>query len=65
MLGTLVSFGKAIFNFRDNKHLKGLLTPGYTPMVWESKQKPNTRTVLNPINNAGQEVKLIFQVVEK
>ena len=38
----------------------GDLTPGSTPVVWESKQKPNTRTVLNPINNAGQEVVLDF-----
>jgi hypothetical protein len=60
VLGPSVSFGKAIFNFRDTEHLKDLLTPGYTPVVWESKQKPNTRTVLNPINNAGQEVVLDF-----
>ena len=60
VLGQSVSFGKAIFNFRDNEHLKNLLTPGSTPVVWESKQKPNTRTVLNPINNAGQEVLLDF-----
>ena len=63
VLGQSVSFGKAIFNFRDNEHLKNLLTPGSTPVVWESKQKPNTRTVLSPnypINNAGQEVVLDF-----
>jgi len=60
VLGPSVSFGKAIFNFRDNDHLKNLLTPGSTPVVWESKQKPNTRTVLNPIDNAGQEVVLDF-----
>ena len=60
VLGPSVSFGKAIFNFRDNDHLKNLLTPGATPVVWESKQKPNTRTVLNPIDNAGQEVVLDF-----
>ena len=60
VLGPSVSFGKPIFNFRDNEHLKDLLTPGSTPVVWESKQKPNTHTVLNPINNAGQEVILDF-----
>ena len=60
VLGPSVSFGKAIFNFRDNDNLKNLLTPGATPVVWESKQKPNTRTVLNPINHAGQEVVLDF-----
>ena len=60
VLGPSVSFGKAIFNFRDNNHLKNLFTPGATPVVWESKQKPNTRTVLNPIDNAGQEVVLDF-----
>ena len=60
VLGPSVSFGKAIFNFRDNDHFKNLLTPGATPVVWESKQKPNTRTVLNPIDNAGQEVVLDF-----
>ena len=60
VLGPSVSFGKAIFNFRDNDHLKNLLTPGATPVVWESKQKPNTHTVLNPIDNAGQEVVFDF-----
>ena len=60
VLGSSVSFEKAIFNFRDNEHLKHLVTPGSTPVVWESKQKPNTRTVLNPIDNAGQEVLLDF-----
>ena len=60
VLGPSVSFAKAIFNFRDNEHLKDLLTPGSTPVVWESKQKPNTRTVLNPINHAGHEVVLDF-----
>jgi hypothetical protein len=58
VLGPSVSIGNAIFNFWDNEHLKNLMTPGSTPVVWESKQKPNTRTVLNPINNAGQEVLL-------
>ena len=60
LLGPSVSFGKVIFHFQDNEHLKNLLTPGSTLVVWESKQKPNTRTVLNPINNAGQEVVLDF-----
>jgi hypothetical protein len=60
VLGPSVSFGKAVLNFRDNEHLKNLVTPGSTPVVWESKQKPNTRTVLNPIYNAGQEVLLDF-----
>jgi hypothetical protein len=46
----------------EEEEEEDLLTPGYTPVVWESKQKPNTRTqaVLNPINNAGQEVVLEF-----
>ena len=39
VLGPSFSFGKAIFNFRDNEHLKNLVTPGPTPVVWESKQK--------------------------
>jgi hypothetical protein len=29
-------------------------------VVWESKLKPNARTVLNPIDNEGQELLLDF-----
>ena len=33
---------------------------GCVQVVWESKLKPNARTVLNPINNEGQELLLDF-----
>ena len=50
-----IDFAGPIFNFRDNDHLSVLSTPGHTPVVWESKQKTKSRTVLNPIANDGQE----------
>jgi hypothetical protein len=33
---------------------------GCVQVVWESKLKPNARTVLNPIDNEGQELLLDF-----
>ena len=35
-----IDFAAPFFNFRDTIHLSALLTPGYTPVIWESKQKP-------------------------
>ena len=55
-----IDFGKPIFNFRANEHLSTLLTPGSIQVVWESKLKPNTHTVLNPIDKEGQELLLDF-----
>ncbi len=55
-----IDFGKPIFNFRDNEHFSALFTLGFNPVVWEFKLKPNTCTVLNPINNEGQEILLDF-----
>ncbi len=55
-----IDFGKPVFNFRDNKHLSALFTQGVTPVVWECKLKPSTHTVLNPIDNEGQEILLDF-----
>ena len=55
-----IDFGKAVFNFKDNEHLSALSKPGHSPVVWESKLKPKTRTVLNPIDNEGHELLLDF-----
>ena len=51
-----IDFAKPIFNFKDNAHLSALSTPGRTPVVWESKLKVKSRTVLNQIENEGQEL---------
>ena len=45
-----------IFNFKDNSHLSALSTPGRTPVVWESKLNLRAHTVLNQIENEGQEL---------
>ena len=55
-----IDFAKPIFNFKDNAHLSALSTPGRTPVVWESKLKMKARTVLNQIENEGQELLLDF-----
>ncbi len=55
-----IDFGKPIFNFKEleNEHLSALSRPGAAPVVWESKLKPNARTVLKPIDNEGQKLLL-------
>ena len=55
-----IDFAKPVLNFRENEHLSALSRPGSTPVVWESKLKPNARTVLNPIDTEGQELLLDF-----
>jgi hypothetical protein len=55
-----IDFAKPVLNFRENEHLSALARQGTTPVVWESKLKPNARTVLNPIDNEGQELLLDF-----
>ena len=55
-----INFASPIFNFSDNEPLSALLTPRHTPVVWESKQKTKSRTVLNPIENEGQELLMDF-----
>jgi hypothetical protein len=55
-----VEFAKPVFDFKDNAHLSAQSTPGRTPVVWESKQKTRARTILNQIENEGQELLLDF-----
>ncbi len=58
-----IDFGKTIFDFKENTHLSPLSKPGVAPVVWETKLKPSTRTVLNPVETEGQELLLDFLVV--
>lgn len=55
-----INFAKAIFDFKHNEHLAALCKPGQNPGVWETKLRPNTRTVLDPIETEGQELLLDF-----
>ncbi len=57
-----IDFGKTVFDFKDNMHLStGTLSkPGVARVVWETKLKPSTSTVLNPIETEGQELLLDF-----
>jgi hypothetical protein len=51
-----LDFGKPVFDFKDKAHLQALSKPGVPPVVWETKLKPSTRTVLNPIENEGHDL---------
>jgi hypothetical protein len=55
-----IDFGKPVFNLKQNEHLSALSRPGAAPVVWESKLKQNAHTVLNPIDNEGQVLLLVF-----
>jgi hypothetical protein len=55
-----LDFGKLVFDFKDKEHLSALSKQGVSPVVWEAKFKPSTRTVLNPIETEGHELLLDF-----
>jgi hypothetical protein len=55
-----IDYARPVFDFKDNEHLSALKTPGHTPVVWETKPKAKARTVLDPIENEGQELLLDF-----
>ena len=49
---------KAI-DLSDNQHLAALVKPAVLrllPVIWESESKPSRKTVLNPIDNQGQQL---------
>ena len=48
-------FDKKAVDFERNQHLAALVKPGLMPVIWESESKPTRKTVLDPIDNAGQQ----------
>ena len=48
-------FDKKAVDFERNQHLAALVKPGVSPVIWESESKPSRKTVLDPIDNAGQQ----------
>ena len=48
-------FDKKAVDFDRNQHLAALVKPGVSPVIWESESKPSRKTVLDPIDNAGQQ----------
>ncbi len=55
-----INFEKPIFNFKDNAHLSALSKPGQNQGGLETKLRPKTSTVLNPIKTKGQELLIDF-----
>jgi hypothetical protein len=49
-------FDKKVIDFTNNPHLAPLAKPGILPVIWESDVKTTRRTVLNPIDNEGQQL---------
>ena len=49
-------FDKKVIDFTNNPHLAPLVKPGILPVIWESEVKTTRRTVLNPIDNEGQQL---------
>jgi hypothetical protein len=49
-------FDRKVIDFTTNEHLAALVKPGVKPVIWESDVKPSRRTVLNPIDNPGQQL---------
>ncbi len=49
-------FDKKGIDFTNNPHLAPLVKPGVLPVIWESDVKTTRRTVLNPIDNEGQQL---------
>ncbi len=51
-------YSKGVLDFTDNLHLLAL-KPGVNPVVWEcdlNSSRSSRRTVLNPIDNKGDEL---------
>ena len=53
-LGEL-NFDKKVVDFTNNPHLAPIVKAGVKPVIWERKLKPAWRTVLNAIDNQGQQ----------
>ncbi len=49
-------FDKKVIDFTNNPHLAPLIKPGVLAVIWESNVKTSRRTVLNPIDNEGQQL---------
>ncbi len=49
-------FDKKVIDFTNNPHLAPLVKPGILPVIWESDVKTTRMTVLNPIDNEGQQL---------
>jgi hypothetical protein len=49
-------FDKKVIDFTNNLHLAPLIKPGVLPVIWESYVKTSRRTVLNPIDNQGEQL---------
>ena len=48
-------FEKKAVDFESNQHLAAVVKPGPKPVIWESESKQTRKTVLDPIDNAGQQ----------
>ena len=48
-------FDKKAVDFDKNQHLAALVRPGVLPVIWETESKSSRKTVLDPIDNAGQQ----------
>ena len=51
-----LDFDKKVVDFTNNPYLAPLVKAGVKPVIWESELKPARRTVLNPIDNQGQQL---------
>ncbi len=62
VLGKTVDWTKAAIDVATNPHLKDLVRPGVSPIVWETKDRKGSfaRSVLDPITVARQECLLDF-----
>ena len=53
-----LDFDKKVVDFTNNPHLAPIVKAGVKPLIWESELKPARRTVLNPIDNQGQQLRV-------
>jgi hypothetical protein len=55
-------FEKPLIDIATNVHLQALIRPGVPPIVWETKERHNSRarTVLDPVATSGQRLLLEF-----
>ena len=50
------NFKEKAIDFSDNQHLAVLVKPAVLPVIWVSESKLSRKTVLNPIDNQGQQL---------
>ena len=48
-------FDKKAVDFDKNQHLAALVRPGVLQVIWETESKSSRKTVLDPIDTAGQQ----------